>query len=110
MSAVTTHVLDSAAGKPAAGVGVILGQGAEGAVQIADATTDADGRVTELGPDRLEPGTYRLRFDVGSYFSGRGQETFYPEIVVIFTLGDSNQHYHVPLLLSPFSYSTYRGS
>ena len=109
MSAVTTHVLDSSAGEPAAGVGVVLEFHADGE-QLGTAETDADGRVPSLGPDRLEPGDYRLRFDIGTYFAGRKQETFYPEVVVAFTIADPDEHYHVPLLLSPYSYSTYRGS
>ena len=103
MSQVSTHVLDTAAGRPAAGVPVTL-ESADGVV--AAATTDADGRVADLGPERLAPGTYRLRFDTGAYARGAA---FFPEVVVAFVVqGDA--HLHVPLLLSPFGYSTYRGS
>ena len=109
MSAVTTHVLDSSAGQPAAGVAVVLETHGDGA-HLGAGQTDADGRVPELGPDRLEPGSYQLRFDVGSYFASRTQDAFYPEVVVAFIIADPDQHYHVPLLLSPYSYSTYRGS
>ena len=103
MSQVSTHVLDTAAGRPAAGVPVTL-ESADGVV--ATATTDADGRVPDLGPERLAPGTYRLRFDTRAYAGGAA---FFPEVVVAFVVqGDA--HLHVPLLLSPFGYSTYRGS
>jgi len=103
MSQVTTHVLDTAAGRPAVGVPVTL-ESADGV--IAAATTDADGRVGELGPDRLAAGTYRLRFDTAAYASAAA---FFPEVVVTFVV-DGDAHHHVPLLLSPFGYSTYRGS
>ncbi len=111
-SAVTTHVLDVARGVPAQGIDVRL----EGPIGAGDSpvlgkgTTDAGGRITSLGPERLEPGTYRLRFDTGAYFAATGHEAFYPEVVVTAHLRDTEQHYHLPLLLSPFSYSTYRGS
>ena len=103
MSQVTTHVLDTAAGRPAAGVPVTL-EGAGGV--LAAGTTDADGRVGDLGPERLAPGTYRLRFDTAAYAGG---EAFFPEVVVTFVVA-GEAHHHVPLLLSPFGYSTYRGS
>lgn len=103
MSLITTHVLDTAAGKPAAGVPVRLEHGGE---LIADGVTDDDGRVRELGPDELAPGVYRLVFDTESYL---GPDGFYPEITVSFRIGDT-RHHHVPVLLSPFAYSTYRGS
>ncbi|MBA2574570.1 MAG: hydroxyisourate hydrolase [Actinomycetota bacterium] len=109
MSAVTTHVIDSSAGKPAVGVAVVL-ESHVGGEQLATGETDADGRVPSLGPDRLDPGDYQLRFSIGRYFAGQKQETFYPQVVVAFTVSDPDQHYHVPLLLSPYSYSTYRGS
>jgi len=101
---VTTHVLDAALGRPAAGVGVRL-ERADGTV-VAEARTDDDGRVGDLGVP--EPGGHRLVFATGEWFAGQGRETFYPEVVVTFTLGEG--HHHVPLLLSPFAYSTYRGS
>ena len=108
MSIVTTHVLDSALGRPAPGVGVRL-ESADGA-EIATGRTDADGRIGDLGPDALAAGTYRLVFDTGGYFAVTGQPVFYPEVVVAFAIGDPTEHYHVPLLLAPFAYSTYRGS
>ena len=118
MSAVTTHVLDTARGIPAAGVLVRLervpgsGAGQPGAGgEIGRARTDADGRAGDLGPAELDAGTYRLVFDTGGYFAGQGdQAAFFPEVTVTFALADRARHYHVPLLLSPFAYSTYRGS
>jgi len=107
MSHVTTHILDAALGQPAAGVSVAL-SGPEGII-IATGATDADGRVAELGPEALPAGDYRLEFDTGSYFAASGRATFYPRVTVDFILKDA-AHYHVPLLLSPFAYSTYRGS
>ncbi len=103
MSQVTTHVLDTALGRPAAGVDVTLEQ--DGTV-VARGTTDPDGRVGDLGPDRLDPGTYRLRFDTGAYAGGAA---FFPEVVVAFVV-QGEEHLHVPLLLSPHGYTTYRGS
>jgi 5-hydroxyisourate hydrolase len=109
MSAVTTHVLDTALGEPAAGVPVRLERlGAAGAVASAD--TDDDGRASALGPDRLDPGTYRLVFDTAAYLTARGRDCFFPEVVVTFVISEPTQHHHVPLLLSPFGYTTYRGS
>ncbi len=107
MSAITTHVLDTARGVPAVGVPVRLERmDAAGCTEIARASTDASGRASELGPALIEPGTYRLVFDTGAYASA----TFFPEVTVTFTVADDGGHYHVPLLLSPFGYSTYRGS
>lgn len=110
MSAITTHVLDTSRGRPAAGVAVRLERGKE---VLARGATDADGRLRDLLPDDgapLEPGTYRLVFDTGRYFAGQGEACFYPEVAVAFQVRDAGEHYHVPLLLSPFGYSTYRGS
>jgi len=104
MSHVTTHVLDSALGRPAAGVPVQL-SGPDGL--IASSQTNADGRVTDLGPAELSPGVYSLTFDTGLYFGET--PNFYPRVCIDFTISDAS-HYHVPLLLSPFGYSTYRGS
>jgi 2-oxo-4-hydroxy-4-carboxy-5-ureidoimidazoline decarboxylase len=102
----STHVLDAALGRPAAGVAVRLLLGEE---LLAEAKTDDDGRVRALGPD-LVAGTYRLVFATGEYFAATAPECFYPEVVVTFTVTDPARHHHVPLLLSPFAYSTYRGS
>ena len=107
-SHVSTYVLDNATGRPAPGIAVVL-ESAAGR-QLAAAVTDADGRAAGLGPERLEPGTYRLVFATGDYFAARGQETFFPEVGIVFRVAADAGHYHVPLLLSPFAYSTYRGS
>ena len=106
MATLSSHVLDTGAGRPAAGVTVRLESGA-GEV-LGYARTDVDGRVGSIGDD-LEPGDYRLRFDTGAWFSDAGVEAFYPEVVVTFTIA-SDEHFHVPLLLSRYGYSTYRGS
>ena len=112
MSAVTTHVLDTALGQPAAGVQVRLERASGDDTVIGQASTGQDGRVTDLGPAELEPGTYRLVFGTGEYARvlWPAQPPFFPEVTVTFTVADRGQHYHVPLLLSPFGYSTYRGS
>ena len=108
MSYVTAHVLDAAAGVPAAGVTVRLAR-ADGSA-IAEAVTNDDGRVPDLGPDRLEPGVYQVTFGSGDYFAARRVESFHPEVSVLFTVAADQAHYHIPLLLSPYSYTTYRGS
>jgi len=100
MSQLSTHVLDTSLGRPAMGVTVSL---EHGDAVVARGTTDADGRIANLGPDRLDPGTYRLRFDTA------GRSTFFPEVLIAFVVEDGN-HLHVPLLLSPHGYTTYRGS
>lgn len=110
VSAITTHVLDTALGRPAEGVPVRLESVSHTVTTLATAETNPDGRVADLGPERVEPGTYRLVFDTASYFSATGQDGFFPEVSLTFTLTDPEQHYHVPVLLSPFAYSTYRGS
>ncbi len=111
MSSVSTHVLDTGLGRPAAGVPVRLSRadailGAD--VLLGEGTTDADGRITDF-EQGLEPGTYQLWFDVAAYAEASGQSIFFPEVTVTFTITDE-RHHHVPLLLSPFAYSTYRGS
>ncbi len=106
MATLSSHVLDTSHGRPAPGVPVELSS-VTGEV-LGSVETDADGRVTGLGGD-LRPGDYRLRFDTAAHFVATGRVGFYPEVVVAFTIGDE-AHYHVPLLLSPFGYSTYRGS
>lgn len=106
----STHVLDSSIGKPAAGIGVQLSEAISGEV-IASAETNSDGRVSQWSQTpMLTAGQYRLKFDVVSYFAASNTPAFYPEVVIHFTITDADQHYHVPLLLSPFAYSTYRGS
>jgi len=107
MAHLSTHVLDAVSGRPAAGVAVTL-TGPAGRIS-AHATTDADGRVADFGSD-LSAGIYRLQFDTGTYFAAQGVRGFYPEVVIAFEVTDPTAKYHVPLLLSPYAYSTYRGS
>lgn len=107
-SFITAHVLDSTVGKPAPGVEVVLAD-AQGN-EIARAATNDNGRVPELGPETLEAGEYRITFGVSEYFAGRNVATFYPRITIEFIVEAGQEHYHIPLLLSPFAYSTYRGS
>jgi len=113
MSGITTHVLDLAMGRPARGVTVRLEvrQGTQW-VGLATRATDDDGRVKDLLAEgaRLDAGFYRLTFETGPYFTRLGMLTFYPEVPVLFEVTDAAQHHHVPLLVSPFGYSTYRGS
>lgn len=105
MISISTHVLDTASGEPASDVKVVLQRRAgEEWVEVNSAVTDGDGRVASLGSD-LASGVYQIRFDTGGYGN-----RFYPEVVVAVDLDDSSDHYHIPLLLSPFGYSTYRGS
>ena len=101
MSGITTHILDTSRGRPAAGVAVQLWRGGE---LRHETRTDADGRARLT--DATEPGIYKIIFKIGTYFD----ESFYPEAAVTFQVRDAGQHYHVPLLVSPFGYSTYRGS
>ena len=108
MTGITTHVLDAALGRPAAGVRVRL-ERADGAV-LAEAHTDDDGRVRDFGLAALHTGTHRLVFATADYFGASDRPTFYPEIMVTFSVTAADEHHHVPLLLSPFAYSTYRGS
>jgi 5-hydroxyisourate hydrolase len=114
MGMITTHILDVSRGKPASGVPVILEYSADGTVweELSRAVTNEDGRVMDLVPTGADKGTgiYRLTFDTALYFSAQDRATFYPEVIVTFTIIDAAEHYHVPLLLSPFGYSTYRGS
>lgn len=106
MASLSTHVLDTSAGRPAAGLSVTL-ESADGTV-LARGVTDEDGRVGDLAPD-LPAGEHRVRFHTGAWFDAQQVTAFYPEVVVAFTV-DRDEHFHVPLLLSPFGYSTYRGS
>ena len=114
MSTISTHVLDTSRGRPASGVIVKLEVLSAGEVwsQLAQAQTDEDGRVKVfvLPDPRLAAGTYRLVFAIAGYFEALSQETFYPEVAVTFRMEGGSEHYHVPLLISPFGYSTYRGS
>ncbi len=112
----STHVLDIARGRPAQNVAVRLERkdGAEYTLlgsPSSPRTTDADGRVSDLVPSgTLTPGTYRLTFDTGAYLAAQGRDAFFPEASLVFVVRDAAAHYHVPLLLSDFGYSTYRGS
>jgi 5-hydroxyisourate hydrolase len=113
MSAITTHVLDTSVGHPAAGVAVHL-EYARGATWeiVGGGETDRDGRVRTLVPEgtALAAGLYRLTYDVAAYFERSATRAFYPSITISFRVDEASSHYHVPLLLSPFGYSTYRGS
>ncbi len=113
MSAITTHILDISSGFPARGVAVILErQILDGWQIIGKGETDDDGRLRDLlaSDELMQIGNYRLTFDTGDYFTRQQIEGFYPQVTVAFTVRDAISHYHVPLLLSPFGYSTYRGS
>jgi 5-hydroxyisourate hydrolase len=104
---ISTHVLDAVTGRPAAGVAVTLSaRGEAGWAELSTRSTDDDGRISDLSGDAAA-GVYRLSFDTDAYLGGA---TFYPEVVVVFRVTDAGAHHHVPLLLSPFAYSTYRGS
>ncbi|HEX8394981.1 MAG TPA: hydroxyisourate hydrolase [Longimicrobium sp.] len=113
MSAITTHVLDTSRGRPAQNVGIVLERvDANGAAILARGATDDDGRLRTLLPagEPPQPGTYRLTFATGAYFAALGVQAFYPEVAILFEVRAADEHYHVPLLLNPFGYSTYRGS
>jgi 5-hydroxyisourate hydrolase len=105
----STHVLDAGSGLPAGGMRVHLDiRDGDGWRSLASAATDSDGRIRELAA--VDTGIHRLTFDTGTYFGERGVATFYPEVSVVFEVIDAGVHHHVPLLLSPYAYSTYRGS
>ena len=108
----STHVLDATTGRPAVGVGVLLETYRDGTwTEVAAGITDDDGRLKGWLPDHLPGvGTHRLLFDTGAYFTRVGVDSFYPAVTITFVIDQPTQHYHVPLLLSPFAYSTYRGS
>ena len=111
MSTITTHILDTSIGRPASGVPLILAKASGGGwTTVGRGTTDIDGRCkTLLKNPKVRKGTYRLTFGVASYFKRTGQKAFYPSVSIVFTVTDA-RHHHVPLLLSPWGYSTYRGS
>jgi 5-hydroxyisourate hydrolase len=115
MSAVTTHVLDTMRGEPASGVVVRLERAGDADLELGRGTTNADGRISDFGVASLSAGIYRLVFETGAYLQtaeggpGAGS-AFFPEVVVTFAADGLRPRYHVPLLLSPYSYSTYRGS
>ena len=114
MSAITTHVLDTSRGRPAAGVPVTLEalDPAGAWAELGRGFNDADGRLKDLLPPghKLSKGTYRLTFDTAVYFAAQGARGFYAEVAVSFVVAEAGAHYHVPLLLSPYGYTTYRGS
>ena len=113
MSPITTHVLDVSTGRPAEGVAATLELFSGGHWNaIGKGATNADGRIRDLLPDAhaLAAGVYRLTFDTGAWFLSRHVAAFYPSVPIVFEIGSTSEHYHVPLLLSPFGYSTYRGS
>ena len=105
---ISTHVLNATTGQPAAGLELTLSQqDGDGWRELSRRATDQDGRVRDLAGAGSRRGTYRIVFQTGTYL---GRETFYPEVVVVFRITDPAAHHHVPLLLSPYAYSTYRGS
>ncbi len=111
MSQVTTHILDTTLGKPADAVTIILYAGGNDEwIELSRGLTDADGRIQDLiKEDLLLHGIYKLRFETKDYYDKKHIQTFYPYVEIIFEI-DSAEHYHVPLLLNPFGYSTYRGT
>ena len=113
MSPITSHVLDLALGRPAADLALRLERlEDDGHFRLlASCATDQDGRARELLPERaLEARTYRIVFETGAYFAATGRAAFYPRVEVVFAVSAVHEHHHIPLLLSPFGYSTYRGS
>ncbi|NUF14684.1 hydroxyisourate hydrolase [Acinetobacter lactucae] len=106
---ISTHILDTNLGKPAADVEVKLFHAATHEL-IATATTNQDGRVSDFGIKGLGEGAYQLEFKIAPYFSSQQVKTFFPLVCIQFFIEDASQHYHIPLLISPFAYSTYRGS
>lgn len=106
MNTLSTHVLDTSLGRPASGVRVSLEREQ---TTVGTGTTDANGRLADIVAG-LSAGTYRLRFDVADYFARTGRASLFPEVVVSFTVSGGDEHYHIPVLLSPFGYTTYRGS
>jgi 5-hydroxyisourate hydrolase len=107
---ISTHVLDTARGRPAAGITVTLERFVTAWDRVGMGVTDADGRCRELYEGARFPGTYRIRFDVAKYFADSATEAFYPTVEITFTVLDETQHFHVPVLLSPWGFATYRGS
>lgn len=110
MSTISTHVLDTARGRPAAGITIVLERAeGDGYSELGRGVTNDDGRVKQL-VDGLSPGTYRLTFETGPYLEQGGGPAFYPRARIEFHVAAESEHYHIPLLLSPYGYSTYRGS
>lgn len=112
MSSITTHVLDTSRGSPAPGVPVaLLLRHGNALRELARAVTDRDGRVRDFAPaEPLTAGCYQLVFDTAAYFSASRESAFFPRVLIEFEVADPTQHHHVPVLLSPFGYTTYRGS
>lgn len=111
MSTITTHILDTALGKPAAGVAVSLEQRCpEGWLPTAQGCTDRDGRIGDLTPTPLAPGHYRLTAEIGDYFAAGGRDALYVSAQIDFVIPAAGSHFHLPFLISPWSWSTYRGS
>ena len=113
MTGITTHVLDTSRGAPAAGLAVTLERRQGGAWQrVNSAETSADGRTPDLLPPSatIAPGTFRLSYETGSYFRSQGAACFYPEVTIVFEVQNPSEHHHIALLLSSFGYTTYRGS
>jgi 5-hydroxyisourate hydrolase len=109
---ISTHILDTTRGRPAGGVKVTLEKAdGKGFTALGEGTTDDDGRVKALLTESPEPGNYRITFHVAPYFEGLGVPAFYPEVSIVFTVAAAaKEHFHVPLLLNPFGFTTYRGS
>lgn len=111
MSSISTHILDTALGTPAAAVNVTLEQcSIEGWLRLTQAQTDADGRIKSLMTEPLTPGHYRLTAEIGDYFAGGGRDALYVSAQIDFVIAQAGSHYHLPFLISPWSWSTYRGS
>ena len=113
MSGISTHILDTSIGKPVASIAVVLERKTHtsGWQIVKETMTNADGRAADLmPPDQALPGHYRLVYEIGTYFAMRGIDCFFPHITINFVIKDQAQHYHIPLLLGPFGYTTYRGS
>jgi len=118
MTQITSHILDTSLGRPAQGVLIsLMRQEADDWIELGSATTNADGRVSDLlsnnetlSADALPGGIYKLMFHLNEYYEKCNTDSFYPYAEVAFKITGDGQHYHVPLLLNPFGYSTYRGS